>query len=147
MDPSNWTKFQSNLPANLRSALKLARTLPSLNVGIFLQDKSSRVCFADLEKTNSKVDKVLSDNTKYLKLGLQDPAHNYQKKIKTWYSKSKASLKSLSPDLSFWISPTQVTTPHLRSLIKTHKPECPVYHAGHHLPQALPLLLLPQKTY
>ena len=126
MEPTNWTKFKPNLQPSLLSALKLAKNLPSSNVGIYCQDKSARICFADLEKTNAKVELVLSDETKYQKLTAQDPAKDYQKNISNWYSRHKSSLKSVSEDVSSWLVPSQVSTPHLRALIKNHKSGSPV---------------------
>ena len=66
MDPSNWNRYHANLSIPLREALKQAKLLPSINIGIYMQDKSARICFADLEKTNLKVDQVLSDTNKYV---------------------------------------------------------------------------------
>ena len=93
MDPTKWTTFKLNLPANLLSALKLSKSLQSSNVEIFIQDKSSRICFPDLQKSNDKVESVLSDETKYQKIGPHDPAQQFQPKISSWYSKHKSSLK------------------------------------------------------
>ena len=59
MNPSNWTTFESNLPTNLLSALKLSKSLPSSNVGIYIQDKSARICFAALDKTNAKLESMI----------------------------------------------------------------------------------------
>ena len=48
MNPQNWFKFQPNLSSDQRQALLLARSLPSQGIGVYLQDKSSRICFASL---------------------------------------------------------------------------------------------------
>ena len=126
MNPSNWTKYEPNLPPDLRRAFKECKNLPLSNVGIYLQDKSSRICFANLSKTNEKVDKVLSDADKYQNISTIDPATSYQVIISRWYSSSKSSLKSVSEDLTSWICPSKVSTPHLRIMLKNHKQGCPV---------------------
>ena len=99
MQPRTWFKYKPNLSADLRQAIALAKTLPANGIGIYCQDKSSRICFASLNKTNQKVEAVLSDNTKYKKLP-SDQAVPYQAKIRTWYSASKKHLKSIPDDLS-----------------------------------------------
>ena len=126
MNPSNWTKYETNLPPDLRRAFKECKNLPLSNVGIYLQDKSSRICFANLSKTNEKVDKVLSDADKYQNISTIDPATSYQVIISRWYSSSKSSLKSVSEDLTSWICPSKVSNPHLRIMLKNHKQGCPV---------------------
>ena len=65
LDPKTWTKTEPNLSVDLLKALKSASKIQSNNVGIYLQDKSSRIVFASLEKTNDKIENVLSDATKY----------------------------------------------------------------------------------
>ena len=99
MQPRTWFKYKPNLSADLRQAIALAKTLPANGIGIYCQDKSSRICFASLNKTNQKVEAVLSDNTKYKKLP-SDQAVPYQAKIRTWYRASKKHLKSIPDDLS-----------------------------------------------
>jgi len=98
MDPRNWYKYPSNLSPTLRRALLSARTLPSQGVGIYLQDKSSRICFASLPKTNEKVEMVLSDGSKYKKLS-KDMAVLYQPKIRSWYRKYKKVLSKIPDDI------------------------------------------------
>ena len=120
MQPKNWYKYQSNLSQSQRSSMALAKTLPSQNVGIYCQDKSSRICFASLSETNAKVEQVLSDSSKYKKLRF-DHATTYQRKIECWYSKYKSSLISIKDDISTFLLPENVSTPHLKVLIKTHK--------------------------
>ena len=85
MDPSNWTEFKPNLSPNLRKSVKCSKNLPTSNVGIYLQDKSSRICFANLAKTNDKVEKILSDTSKYEKLGVEDPGINSRETSQTGY--------------------------------------------------------------
>ena len=125
MQPSNWYKYQSNLPTSLRKAFSVARSLPRQDVGIYCQDKSSRICFASLSKTNQKVEQVLADSSKYRKLR-SDQAMMYQPKIKSWYRRYKQVLHSIPEDISEFLVPEKVATPHLKVLIKTHKPNCPV---------------------
>ena len=119
MDPKNWYKFQQNLSSDLRQAISTARSLPSQGIGVYLQDKSSRICFASLDLTNQKVDLVLSDETKY-KLLPSDMAVVYQSNIKSWYNASKSSLKSIPEDISSFLLPKEVSTPHLKVMIKTN---------------------------
>jgi len=126
MDPLNWSSYMPNLSVNLVNALREAKSLSSVNIGIYLQDKSARICFADLEKTNAKVDLVLADISRYLKLGVIDPAQDYQKEVANWYSKFKSSLVSCKQDVTSFLLPQKVATPHLRVLLKKHKPGCPV---------------------
>ena len=71
--------------------------------------------------TNGKVENVLSDTSKY-KLLPEDMAEKYQKKIKTWYRTSKSALVSIEEDLSSFLAPKDVSTPHLKVMVKTHKP-------------------------
>ena len=125
MQPKNWYKYSSNLSQSLRHALSLAATLPSKGVGIYSQDKSSRICFASLSKTNDKVDVVLSDTSKYKPLR-KDMAVIYQPKIKSWYRKYKPVLSQIPDDISNYLVPENVSTPHLKVMIKTHKKDCPV---------------------
>ena len=125
MNPCNWFKYKQNLPPQLRSAISLARGLPSQGIGIYSQDKSSRICFASLELTNQKVEQILADTSKYKRLP-HDGAISYQNKIKSWYSKFKPDLKAIPEDISKFLLPSNVSTPHLKVLIKTHKPNCPV---------------------
>ena len=125
MDPSNWYKYKQNIPPQLRSAITLARTLPAQGIGVYSQDKSSRICFASLELTNRKVEQILADNSKYQMLP-QDGAVSYQRKIKSWYTKFKPALRAIPEDISKFLLPSSVSTPHLKVLIKTHKPGCPV---------------------
>ena len=125
MQPKNWYKFQQNLSPELRQAISLVRNLPDQDIGTYCQDKSARICFASLSKTNEKVEMVLSDESKYEKLPV-DMARSYQSKIKHWYQKHKAVLKSIPDDITNFISPEAVSTPHLKVLVKTHKPGCPV---------------------
>ena len=122
MDPINWFKYQPNLTSELRKAVPLAKSLPSQGVGVYCQDKSSRFCFASLQITNDKVESVLSDMVKYKKLQ-SDQAKPYQSKIKSWYRASKSSLVSIKDDLSSFLVPEVVSTPHLKVLVKTHKPD------------------------
>ena len=126
MDPANWSKVKPNLPPDQIKALKAPKILQQSNIGIYNQDKSSRICFANLEKTNQKITNILLDATKYKILGEYDPAQNYQNNITNWYSKHKLVLKSIKEDVSDWITPTPVSTPHLRAQIKTHKQNCPI---------------------
>ena len=125
MHPSNWYHYQSNLDTELKRAISISRSLPTSGIGVYCQDKSSRICFASLEKTNQKVEQVLSDETKYKKVDV-DMAVPYQDKIKAWYTRSKPFLKSIPDDISKFLVPEQVSTPHLKVMIKTHKPNCPV---------------------
>ena len=97
MNPSFWYTYQPNLSVAQRQAMAIARTLPSKDVGIYSQDKSSRICFASLSKTNEKVEMVLADSSKYKKLS-KDMATTYQPKIKSWYAKYKKTLSSI-PDV------------------------------------------------
>ena len=122
MDPINWFKYQPNLTSELRKAIPLAKSLPAQGIGVYCQDKSSRFCFASLQITNDKVEAVLSDMVKYKKLQ-SDQAKPYQAKIKSWYRASKSSLVSIKDDLSSFLVPEVVSTPHLKVLIKTHKPD------------------------
>ena len=126
MDPLNWSKYNNNLSSNLIFALREAKSLPEQNIGIYLQDKSARICFANLEETNRKVEQVLSDSSKYVRLGDVDPAQEYQKEVSAWYRKYKPTLKSAKEDVSNFLLPANVATPHLRVLLKNHKPGCPV---------------------
>ena len=73
---------------------------PVNNVGIYLQNKSSRIVFASLETTNDKIENVLSDATKYRILGEEDHAIENQKLITSWYKKSKQHLMTIKEDLS-----------------------------------------------
>ena len=125
MNPSFWYTYQPNLSVAQRQAMAIARTLPSKDVGIYSQDKSSRICFASLSKTNEKVEMVLADSSKYKKLS-KDMATTYQPKIKSWYAKYKKTLSSIPDDVSKYLLPSDVATPHLKVLIKTHKVGCPV---------------------
>ena len=125
MQPKNWYKYQSNLTPELRKAISTAKTLPSSDIGVYCQDKSSRICFASLSATNAKVDQVLDDASKYKKMK-SDRAVPYQAKIKTWYRKYKPSLMSIKDDISTFLVPPKVSTPHLKVHIKTHKEGCPV---------------------
>ena len=77
------------------------------------------------KKTNKKVELVLSDSSKYKKLDM-DTAQTYQSKIKDWYSRNKPVLSSIKEDISQFLLPEDVSTPHLKVLIKTHKTDCPV---------------------
>ena len=105
--------------------MKIAKTLPSQGIGVYCQDKSSRICFASLEKTNAKVEEVLSDTDKYKKLS-SDHAVPYQAVIRSWYSSSKSCLKSIEDDISSFLTPQNVSTPTLKVMVKTHKSGCPV---------------------
>ena len=125
MNPENWYKFSPNLSGDLRQALLSARNLPSQGVGTYLQDKSSRICFASLSKTNAKVEMVLSDEAKYKRLP-RDMASLYQPKIRSWYNKYKRVLSNIDDDVSEFLVPEKVATPHLKAMIKTHKRDCPV---------------------
>ena len=121
MNPQNWYKYEQNLSRDLRQAIFTAKSLLSQGVGIYLQDRSSRICFAFLELTNKKVDFVLAEQTKYKKLS-SDMAVSYQQIIKSWYERSKPLLKSIPEDISSFLLPSDVSTPHLKAMIKTHKP-------------------------
>ena len=121
MDPVNWFKFQPNLSHELRLGITLAKSLPSQGIGIYSQDKSSRLCFASLQVTNEKVEVVLSDFAKYKKLP-SDKAIAYQSIIRSWYRSCKSALVSIEDDLSEFLLPSNVATPHLKVMIKTHKP-------------------------
>ena len=68
----------------------------------------------------------MADFSKYLKLGTIDPAQEYQKEVANWYSKYKSSLASCNQDVTSFLLPQTVATPHLRVLLKNHKPGCPV---------------------
>ena len=68
---------------------------------------------------------MLSDTTKYKKLS-SDQALPYQTKIKRWYTSSKRHLISIEDDLSNFLAPQEVSTPHLKVLVKTQKSGCPV---------------------
>ena len=125
MNPAFWFTYQPNLPADLRQAISHAKLLPNSNIGIYSQDKSSRICFASLSKTNEKVEQVLADTTKYKKLP-KDMALDYQPKIKSWYRRFKKSLSVVEDDITKFLLPEQVATPHLKVMIKTHKVGCPV---------------------
>ena len=83
MQPSNWFHYQSNLDIEMKKAISITRSLPSSGIGVYSQDKSARICFASLEKTNQKVELVLADETKYKKLD-RDMASSYQDCIKLW---------------------------------------------------------------
>ena len=125
MQPKNWYKNSSNLSPLLRRALSTAKLLPSQEIGIYTQDKSSRICFASLSETNTKVEAVLSDASKYKALR-KDMAVSYQPKIKAWYRKYKSVLCEIPDDVSDYLLPEFVATPHLKVMIKTHKKNCPV---------------------
>ena len=125
MDPSNWYKYKQNIPPHLHKAVSLAKNLPNSGIGTYIQDKSSRICFASLSRTNEKVEQVLSDSSKYKRLSC-DMATRYQRRIKSWYDKFKPALKAIPEDISKFLLPSNVSTPHLKVLIKTHKPDCPV---------------------
>ena len=84
MSPANWYKYQSNLSTNLRKSFSAAKSLPKEGIGIYCQDKSSRIVFASLPKTNNKVEAVLADTSKYKRLR-SDKSKYFQAKIKTWY--------------------------------------------------------------
>ena len=125
MQPKNWYKYRPNLSTELRQSIALAKTLPSQDIGIYCQDKSSRICFASLSTTNGKVEQVLSDTSKYKRLRY-DRAVPYQSKIRAWYRRYKPVLVSITDDISSFLVPDNVATPHLKVMIKTHKPQCPV---------------------
>ena len=65
MDPANWALYTSNLPSDSLGALKIAKKLSNKGIGTYLQDKGPRVVFADLQITNTKIESVLSDTSKY----------------------------------------------------------------------------------
>ena len=71
------------------------------------------------------MERVLSDAEKYKKLP-RDMAKEYQPKIRSWYRKYSNALSSVQEDVSNFLLPDQVSTPHLKVMIKTHKNECPV---------------------
>ena len=73
-------------------AITKTRRLPSLGIGVYCQDKSSRIVFSSLPVTNKKVEDVLSDILKYKKLS-HDHVKIYQPKISNWYIKSKPVFK------------------------------------------------------
>jgi hypothetical protein len=63
------------------------------------------------------VELVLSDTSKYKKLRA-DNAKMYQIQIKNW---------SIQEDIGQFLVLEDVSTPHLKAMIKTHKPNCPVW--------------------
>ena len=50
----------------------------------------------------------------------------YQTKVSNWYTKFKPVLKKITEDISDFLLPESVNTPHLKVMLKTHKPNCPV---------------------
>ena len=108
MQPKNWYQYNSNLNPDQKKAVSLSRCLPSQGVGIYCQDKSSRICFASLANTNQKVENLLSDGSKYKKLD-SDHSSIYQPKIADWYRKYKPALKSIQEDIGKFLVPENVS--------------------------------------
>ena len=90
MDPANWYHYSQNVTLEMRIAISKTRALPSQGVGVYCQDKSSRIVFASLATTNSKVETVLSDETKYQELDC-DHALIYQPQLSNWYRRYKSA--------------------------------------------------------
>ena len=98
------------------------------NITILKADKESRFVILDRDKYNLKMNKILSDKNKFVKLGptskldftakIEDA---FQRKLRTFLKEGKIQKSTYDS-----IRPNGSQRPKLYGLPKTHKPDCPL---------------------